>query len=361
MTHTFDHSHHYLPLQFTLTGNGLDVQMPANAGLAPPGDYLLFIVNGQGVPSIGQIVNVSYPAQDLQPPTTPANLTATGSPGKVRLAWAASTDNVSVVRYNVYRSTTSGFTLSPANLIAQPVSNAYLDSAVGVGTYYYVVTAEDFSSNVSAPSNQASATVASAGGLVAAYSFSEGAGASAADRSGNGYTASLFGGTTWPAGTTGTGLGFNGTTAYATVASLPSLPTWTVSAWVKSPAAPTGSAPTGPVHRQANLQICWNHPSPSFQGAAVVNVAGNWYSAKFGPLAANTWYYLTATYDGETLSAYTNGVLISANPGPSGPASNDPNPLTLGRAASDPQFFQGSSTTSASTTAPSRPPRSRPT
>src|SRR5262249_28569996 len=101
------------------------------------------------------------------------------------------------------------------------------------------------------------------------------------------------------------------------------------------------TAATGPVHRETNLQITWDHPNATFRGAAVVNVAGVWYSASFGPLAASTWYYLTATYDGNTLSAYTNGVLITTNPAPSGPASSDPNPLTFGKHAAYPQFFHG--------------------
>jgi hypothetical protein len=42
----------YLPLTFT-TGTGtLNVTAPANANLAPPGYYMLFIVNNQGIPSI---------------------------------------------------------------------------------------------------------------------------------------------------------------------------------------------------------------------------------------------------------------------------------------------------------------------
>src|SRR5262249_37669241 len=46
---------------------------------------------------------------DTQPPTAPTNLTATGGVGSISLSWTASTDNVGVTKYNVYRSTTSGF------------------------------------------------------------------------------------------------------------------------------------------------------------------------------------------------------------------------------------------------------------
>ena len=40
----------------------------------------------------------------------PRTLTATGGPGQVALTWSASTDNVGVARYDVHRSTTTGFT-----------------------------------------------------------------------------------------------------------------------------------------------------------------------------------------------------------------------------------------------------------
>src|SRR5262249_55220407 len=78
-----------------------------------------------------------------------------------------------------------------------------------------------------------------------------------------------------------------------------------------------------------------------FRGAAAVKVGSNWYAAKFAPLSANTWYFLAATYDGATLRSYTNGALITANTSPSGPAMSDTNPLTFGKHATLPQFFQG--------------------
>jgi hypothetical protein len=35
------------------------VQTPANLNIAPPGYYLLFVFNSQGVPSIGKIVRMN--------------------------------------------------------------------------------------------------------------------------------------------------------------------------------------------------------------------------------------------------------------------------------------------------------------
>jgi len=57
-THQFNRDQRYLPLSFTAAGNGLNATMPANKNLAPPGDYMLFLVNGNGVPSVASIVTV---------------------------------------------------------------------------------------------------------------------------------------------------------------------------------------------------------------------------------------------------------------------------------------------------------------
>jgi hypothetical protein len=129
--------------------------------------------------------------------------------------------------------------------------------------------------------------VKGATGLVAAYSFDENGGTTAGDASGNGNTANLFGGATWASGHSGSGLSFDGTSGYATAPAVPYVANWTVSAWVRSPAAPSGNFfYSGPIHRDANFQLDWNHASPAFQGAAGVKVAGTWYPASSGALAA---------------------------------------------------------------------------
>ncbi len=96
---------------------------------------------------------------DTSPPTQPGTLVATGGLGQANLSWGAATDNVAVVEYNVHRSTSSGFTPSPANKIAEPTGTTYADSGLSAGTYYYKVTAEDGAGNVGPASNQASAAV----------------------------------------------------------------------------------------------------------------------------------------------------------------------------------------------------------
>jgi hypothetical protein len=110
---------------------------------------------------------------------------------------------------------------------------------------------------------------------------------------------------------------------------------------VRSPAAPAATAASGPIHREKNFQVNWNHSNAAFRGVAALRVGSAWHAASFGPLAADTWYYLTATYDGETLRAYTNGILMTANEAPSGPALAETSPLRLGRHAVNAGSFRG--------------------
>jgi hypothetical protein len=57
-THAFDEDTRTLSLTFQQASNSLIVQAPANANLAPPGYYMLFIKNNSGVPSIASFVKI---------------------------------------------------------------------------------------------------------------------------------------------------------------------------------------------------------------------------------------------------------------------------------------------------------------
>jgi hypothetical protein len=58
VTHAFDMGQRANTLSFTATDTGVEITAPANPNLAPPGHYLLFILNRNGVPSEGQVVRV---------------------------------------------------------------------------------------------------------------------------------------------------------------------------------------------------------------------------------------------------------------------------------------------------------------
>jgi uncharacterized protein (DUF1697 family) len=58
VTHAFNMDQRYVPLSFTSSSGNLSVQTPANGNLAPPGHYMLFIVDTNGVPSVATILNI---------------------------------------------------------------------------------------------------------------------------------------------------------------------------------------------------------------------------------------------------------------------------------------------------------------
>jgi uncharacterized delta-60 repeat protein len=103
--------------------------------------------------SLSNIASATVVGGDITPPTAPTALTATGNlaTGTIELSWTASTDDVGVTGYRVFRdngatpiSTVSGTTFNDTNQL---------------GTHVYAVAAVDAAGNQSALSNSATATI----------------------------------------------------------------------------------------------------------------------------------------------------------------------------------------------------------
>ena len=88
---------------------------------------------------------------DTTPPTAPANVTATAvSPTQVNVSWGASTDNVGVAGYKVYRD---------GVFLASTSTTSYSDATVqGGASDSYTVYAYDAAGNISPASNTATVT-----------------------------------------------------------------------------------------------------------------------------------------------------------------------------------------------------------
>ncbi|WP_281886294.1 cellulose binding domain-containing protein [Paenibacillus sp. YYML68] len=118
------------------------------------------------------------PVNDTQAPTAPTSLAAAAaSSTQINLSWTASTDNVAVAGYRVYRGGTQVGTAS---------STSYSDTGLTASTAYsYTVRAYDAVGNVSSASNTASATTTSSGGGGSTASlklqYEEGDGGASAD------------------------------------------------------------------------------------------------------------------------------------------------------------------------------------
>jgi hypothetical protein len=67
-THAFDMDQRLVMLNFSAGANTLDVTAPPNGNIAPPGFYMLFLLNRAGVPSVASFVHLG-PAPVNQPPT----------------------------------------------------------------------------------------------------------------------------------------------------------------------------------------------------------------------------------------------------------------------------------------------------
>ncbi|MBK8570744.1 MAG: fibronectin type III domain-containing protein [Nitrosomonadales bacterium] len=96
-------------------------------------------------------VAVSGAVPDTTLPTVPVGLSATPiSTTQINLSWTASTDNVGVTGYKVYRGGT---------LVGSPTTTSYTDTGLTASTSYsYTLAACDAANNCSAQSNPVSAT-----------------------------------------------------------------------------------------------------------------------------------------------------------------------------------------------------------
>ncbi len=58
VTHNFDENARYVPLNYGITAGGVNVAPPANGNLAPPGPYLMWIIDTNGVPSVASWITI---------------------------------------------------------------------------------------------------------------------------------------------------------------------------------------------------------------------------------------------------------------------------------------------------------------
>jgi hypothetical protein len=98
-----------------------------------------------------QLVIVGSSVEDNEAPTAPSDLTAAAVSGsQIDLSWTASTDNVGVVGYKIYRDSVEVGTTS---------MTSYSDSGLSASTAYtYTVKAYDAANNFSVDRNTANAT-----------------------------------------------------------------------------------------------------------------------------------------------------------------------------------------------------------
>jgi hypothetical protein len=158
-THQIDMDQHFVPLTFTAGSNNLNVQLPTSTSVAPPGNYMLFILNKSGVPSVARIVNLG-PASDSTVPSAPSNASASAGNASATVNWTAPADNNSAI---------TGFTVTPysGGVAGTPVSVGASQSSVTIpnltnGTSYTFTVSATNGDGTGSPSPQTAPVTPSA-------------------------------------------------------------------------------------------------------------------------------------------------------------------------------------------------------
>ena len=71
VTHSVNMEQRYVPLSFTAGSGSITATAPANANIAPPGFYMLFLIDSNGVPSVSRMVRIEGDATPPPPPPPP--------------------------------------------------------------------------------------------------------------------------------------------------------------------------------------------------------------------------------------------------------------------------------------------------
>jgi Galactose oxidase-like, Early set domain/Fibronectin type III domain len=132
-THQSDMDQHFVPLDYTAGSGSLTVQAPANASLAPPGTYMLFIVDDQGVPSVASMVSMS---RTLTAPATPSAPTASAGDGQATVNWTAPDDGGSAITKYTVTPYIGSTALTPKDVTGNPAATSTTISGLTNGTAY---------------------------------------------------------------------------------------------------------------------------------------------------------------------------------------------------------------------------------
>jgi hypothetical protein len=163
-THHYDPDMRLIWLPITSrTTNTVTVSAPINVNIAPPGYYMIHVLDGSLVPSTARIIQIPGTGADTTPPAKVTGLTVTTAAGtagtsQLNLAWTANTEP-DLNHYNVYRGTVQGFSVTPGTTlpVAIPTTNSYMDTGRNPATtYYYRVAAVDNAGNIGTLSDERS-------------------------------------------------------------------------------------------------------------------------------------------------------------------------------------------------------------
>jgi hypothetical protein len=132
VTHAFNMNQRFVRLTFSQAAGGLNATAPAAPEIAPPGHYMLFLLNSTGVPSIARIVRLSTaaPSPSVAAPTA---LTASEQGNQMVLAWTDASNNEDGFRIE---RASDGTNFAQIATVAQNVTT-YTDAVPGSSRFVY--------------------------------------------------------------------------------------------------------------------------------------------------------------------------------------------------------------------------------
>ncbi len=137
-THSWNMEQRFVELTFNASGGKLNIQAPARAADASPGNYLLFILDGNGVPSVAKMLRIN-----VAPVANPATVPTLVNPGN-RTDQAGSAVNV-----QLNASDPNGDTLTfaaaglPPGISIDPTTGAMTGTPSTQGTFNVTVSVTD--------------------------------------------------------------------------------------------------------------------------------------------------------------------------------------------------------------------------
>ncbi len=294
-----------------------------------PSSFLLMVTAVNDAPTISTIADQTTPVNTAASPASFTVGDLETSAGSLTVSGASSNPTLLPVGNLVFGGSGAARTVTATPAAGQ------------TGTATITVTVSDGELSTAA-SFQLTIT-ATVSGLVAAYNFDAGVGATVVDASGNNNTGTASA-TTWTtAGKYGSALVFDGSTARVSVPASPSLNVTTgltLEAWVYPTATQTGWRAIIQREVDAFFLHASNHTG-GLRPAAGGTLGGSvvWVS---GPAAIpiNTWTHLAQTYDGTTLRLYVNGTQV-VTLAATGLIETNASPLWIGGNNPYNEYFQG--------------------
>ncbi len=260
-------------------------------------------------------VSATIGSTDTTPPTVSISTSPTGptytSAQTVTIS-AAATDDQGVTRVEFYDGTTLKGTDTTS-----PYSYAWGITGADNGSHTWTAKAYDAAGNVGA-SNALSRTVDTDDdiplGLVAAYGFEEPADTAVLDASGNGNDGVISGATRTTAGRFGDALSFDGVDDWVDLSALDvdGGEGLTISVWMKADDFGTSdgrlvSKATG-VNDDDHYWMLSTFTNNSVRFRLKAGGSTTTLISDSGVIAAGQWHYVTATYDGQQMRLYVDGV-----------------------------------------------------